>query len=66
MSTKDLTLQEAAAELRLSTDTLRRWVLKGDLPAYRVGEQRRIRIRQEDLTRVAIDRDLSASGSTAA
>ena len=34
MSTKDLTLQEAAAELRLSTDTLRRWVLKGDLPAY--------------------------------
>jgi excisionase family DNA binding protein len=44
-----LTLGEAAALLKVSIVTLRRWIKQGRLPAYHVGP-RKVRIRRRDLT----------------
>jgi len=44
-----LTAQEVAALLRVSVYTVRRWIKKGDLPAYKVG--RGWRISEPDLGR---------------
>lgn len=44
-----LSLQQAAATYGVSTDTLRRRVASGDLPAFRCG-RRIIRVRAEDLS----------------
>jgi excisionase family DNA binding protein len=46
-----LTIAEAAESLRVDQSTVRRWIAKGELHAYRVGP-RRIRVRREDLGRV--------------
>jgi excisionase family DNA binding protein len=46
-----LSLQQAAAVYGVSTDTIRRRVASGDLPAFRCG-RRIIRVRAEDLTRL--------------
>lgn len=46
-----LSLQQAAAIYAVSTDTIRRRVASGDLPAFRCG-RRIIRVRAEDLTRL--------------
>jgi len=35
-----LSIQEAAAQLKVSISTIRRWITAGDLPAYRVGKRR--------------------------
>ena len=43
-----LTLREAAALLKLTPVTIKRWLKQGRLPAYRVGP-RAIRIKHEDL-----------------
>lgn len=43
-----LSLNEAAAAMSVSTDTIRRWIAAGTLPAYRCGK-RSIRIKVEDL-----------------
>jgi excisionase family DNA binding protein len=44
-----LTPQEVSALLRVSTQTVRRWIKEGTLPAYKVG--RAWRIREVDLDR---------------
>ncbi|MCC6498602.1 MAG: helix-turn-helix domain-containing protein [Propionibacteriaceae bacterium] len=46
-----LSLQQAAAVYAVSTDTIRRRVASGDLPAFRCG-RRIIRVRAEDLSRL--------------
>ena len=45
------TLEEAARILKLHTQTLRRWIRQGKLPARRFGKQFRLRL--EDLERAA-------------
>jgi len=45
------TLDEAAQILKLHTQTLRRWIRQGKLPARRFGRQ--FRLRPEDLERAA-------------
>lgn len=45
-----LTVPEAAEALRVSEQTVRRWVRQGDLPAHRAtGMKSRIRIHPDDL-----------------
>ncbi|MCA0306962.1 MAG: helix-turn-helix domain-containing protein [Actinobacteria bacterium] len=46
-----LSLQQAAGIYGVSTDTIRRRVASGDLPAFRCG-RRIIRVRAEDLSRL--------------
>jgi putative molybdopterin biosynthesis protein len=41
-----LTVQEIAGLLKLNSQTVRNWIGRGTLPAYRVG--RRVRIRRAD------------------
>ena len=43
-----LTIPEVADHLKISTKTVRRWIDRGDLHAYRVGRQ--LRIAEEDLS----------------
>jgi excisionase family DNA binding protein len=43
-----LSVQEAAAVLRVHRSTIRRWIAEGDLPAYRVG-QRKLAVKRTDL-----------------
>jgi len=43
MSDDALTLQEAAARLGRTYETVRRWVANGTLPAWRFGGQYRVR-----------------------
>ncbi|HEY9289640.1 MAG TPA: helix-turn-helix domain-containing protein [Microlunatus sp.] len=54
-----VSMRSLALDLAVSTDTVRRWIKDGQLPAVRVGGQ--IRIRREDaeqlITPVTIDRD---------
>jgi excisionase family DNA binding protein len=38
-----LTVAEVAAELRFSVKTVRRMIVRGDLPARRIGRQWRVR-----------------------
>jgi excisionase family DNA binding protein len=45
-----LTVAEAATLLKVSQATVWRWIGRGELPAYRVG-QRRVRLRRDDLDR---------------
>jgi putative molybdopterin biosynthesis protein len=47
MEEKILTLQEAARLLKISDATLRNWIKKGKIPAFREG--RAFRVRREDL-----------------
>ena len=49
-----LTIPEAAALLRVSVKTIRRWILGQDLPAAKLGLQ--WRIRPQDLNRFVRDR----------
>jgi len=44
-----LTPQEVSGLLRVSTQTVRRWIKEGRLPAYKVG--RAWRIKEDDLNR---------------
>lgn len=44
-----LTPQEVSALLRVSTQTVRRWIKEGELPAYKVG--RAWRIKEVDLNK---------------
>ena len=44
-----LTIEEAAAYLRVSDRTIRRALRAGDVKAYRVGGRRDLRFRREDL-----------------
>ena len=44
-----LTIEEAAAYLRVSDRTIRRALAAGDVKAYRVGGRRDLRFRREDL-----------------
>lgn len=46
MKTTDLSIKELAAYLGVSTDTIRRAVRKGELPATRVGTAYRFDLRQ--------------------
>jgi excisionase family DNA binding protein len=43
-----LSVAEAAAHLKVSKSTIRRWIASGDLPAYRVG-RRRIALKRSDV-----------------
>lgn len=43
-----LTVAEAAAELHVGRATIRRWIRRGDVPAYRIG-QRRVALKRADL-----------------
>lgn len=47
-----LSLEEAAAFLKVSKNTLRRWTNEGYLPALRVGQRQERRFRREDLLAV--------------
>jgi excisionase family DNA binding protein len=51
IETDFLTVREAAAALGVPQSTVRRWIARGDLPAYRVG-QRRLAVRRGDLNRL--------------
>lgn len=42
-------VQEAAEFLRVSETTVRRYISDGRLPAYRLGDERLIRIKRQDL-----------------
>ena len=44
-----VTIPEAADLLHVSPSTIRRWIARGDLAAYRFGHHR-VRIKKEDLT----------------
>jgi excisionase family DNA binding protein len=46
MNTSDLSIKELAAIIGVSTDTIRRAVRKGELPATRVGTAYRFDLRQ--------------------
>ncbi len=46
MNTSDLSIKELAAYIGVSTDTIRRAVRKGELPATRVGTAYRFDLRQ--------------------
>ncbi len=46
-----LSVNEAAALLRVHASTIRRWIDRGDLPAYRIG-QRRVAVKRSDLDRL--------------
>lgn len=43
------TVQEAAQYLAVSEATIRRYISDGKLPAYRLGNERLIRVRRQDL-----------------
>jgi excisionase family DNA binding protein len=40
---EDLNVEEVAARLKLKEKTIRDWILRGDLPAYKLGKEWRIR-----------------------
>lgn len=44
-----LSVTEAAEILAVSTDTVRRLVARGELPSYRVGSSRLIRVLRSDV-----------------
>lgn len=44
-----LTLREAAAALKVSESTIRRWIREGSLTAYKVGKRGQLRLRAEEL-----------------
>jgi len=46
------TVQEAAEYLAVSGATIRRYISDGRLPAYRLGNERLIRIKRQDLERL--------------
>ena len=46
MKTSDLSIKELAAFIRVSTDTIRRAVRKGEIPATRVGTAYRFDLRK--------------------
>ncbi|MGI8549330.1 MAG: helix-turn-helix domain-containing protein [Dehalococcoidia bacterium] len=46
-----LTVAEAAKLLKVSQSTVWRWINRGEVPAYRVG-QRRIRLRRDELAKI--------------
>jgi excisionase family DNA binding protein len=60
-----LSVQEAAAVLRVHRSTIRRWIAQGDLRAYRVG-QRKIAVKRSDLaSRLAPARPVQKGGEVA-
>jgi excisionase family DNA binding protein len=46
-----VTVEEAAALLRVDRSTIRRWISSGALPGYRVG-QRFVRVKRDDLAQM--------------
>jgi excisionase family DNA binding protein len=48
LSDEYLSVQEAAADLKVAASTIRRWIAYGDLPAYRIGK-RRIALKRSDV-----------------
>ena len=46
-----LTVAEAAALPRVGRSTIRRWIRRGHVPAYRIG-QRRVALKRTDLTKL--------------
>lgn len=46
-----ITIDQAAALLDVDRSTVRRWIGKGKLPAYRLGE-RHVRLKRSDLDRI--------------
>ena len=71
MKTKDLSIKELAAYIGVSTDTIRRAVRKGEIPATRVGTAYRFDLRKvrQQMERNAVVRlqkgSASAPGGTA-
>ena len=49
MSSSTYGIKEAAEQCACSTDTIRRAIARGELPAYRLGSSRVIRIKARDL-----------------
>lgn len=47
-----LTIQESAEALNCSEITVRRLVSRGELPAYRLGKSRVIRIKRRDIDKL--------------
>lgn len=43
---------KAAAAMSVSTRTIRRYIARGDLPAYRVGSTRTIRVSLDDVDKL--------------
>jgi excisionase family DNA binding protein len=60
-----VTIADAAKDLAVSEDTVRRFIANGDLPAYRLGRRGHIRIRAEDVAAV-LRRMPTSDGSSAA
>ena len=48
---KLLTIQEVAEAVRVSEQTIRRLIKRGDLAAYKVGERGQLRVEKLDLER---------------
>jgi excisionase family DNA binding protein len=57
-----LTATEAAANLRVHIETMRRWARDGTIPAAKLGNRGGFRIRKADLDRFLIDRVQSGDG----
>lgn len=49
MFNRDLTIKEAAAQMNVHEETVRRWIQSGTLTAYRLNGKKLIRIAQKDL-----------------
>lgn len=49
MFNRDLTIKEAAAQMNVHEETIRRWIQAGTLNAYRLNGRKLIRITQKDL-----------------
>ena len=48
-----VSVPEAAADLKVTSSTVRRWIASGDLPAYRVGKRRIVLKRSDIMTLIA-------------
>jgi len=47
------TVTAAAARFNVHSRTIRRWIERGELPAYRLAGSRQVRIRTDDLDKIA-------------
>ena len=56
-----LSVQETAQHLGVSESTVRRYISDGRLPAYRLGDERLIRIRRGDLQGLLIPIEIDDS-----
>lgn len=60
-----VTVEQAAELLHVHPSTIRRWIARGDLPAYRIG-RRRVALKRPDLARMIAPANTSRTEQLAA